>query len=240
MAETSNAERFIDAFNRIDQVLRSRAKQDLRKSTIAELIENSRDVVQQQKKKLQTMVKLRNVIVHELLDSSGEILAEPRKSAVDWLERQADVIEKPPIVSEVIDLVEPKVLDADDEIDAFLVQIAPPNNFSQSPFKDANGKFRLITTNAVARWVADNYEQRDGVIAGPSTVGEVFGNAELEDRLEERSSRLKCVDAVRAFSGEQGVPPAAILLTEPRGATLEPIGIVTRGDLPALYKALGV
>lgn len=240
MTQQSNAERFIDAFNRIEQILRSRAKADLKKRSFGEIVDKSKDVIPKQAVTLKAMADLRNVIVHTPFDSEGAILAEPRLTAVEWMEMQADLIERPPRVIDVLKMSPPKVFDVHDEISEFLREVSPPNNFSQSPFMDSEDKFKLITTNAVARWVAKNYEAKDGVVVAASTIGEVFESAELDDHLDLRAKGLKCVDAVRAFSGEHGIPPAAILITEPRGVAQVPLGICTRGDLPALYKALGV
>lgn len=240
MTEQSNAKRFLNSFNRIDEVLRSRAKQTTHIPTFKEVVDASRELTNAQKKKMKDMADLRNAIVHTTLDGQEEILAEPRLSAVNWMETQADIIEKPPLVIATISMHEPKILSFDSEIHEFLAQVSPPQNFSQSPFRDASGELKLITTNAVARWVAQNYEGESGILAGPSTIGEVYGSSEFEDRLEIRAKSLKCVEAVRAFSGEVGVPPAAILITEPRGSEQVPIGMCTRADLPALYKSLGV
>lgn len=241
MSELGRAERFLDAFNRIDGVLRRQAKANDKKSTLPLLIEKTHALSPAQKKKLQGMVKLRNVIVHEPRGSVSEIIADPRESSVEWMELQAEVLEKPPKVLEALNLQAPELLDGVAEIDKFLDSTRPPKNFSQVPFRDRDGRVNLITTNALARWVAASYQARDGLLLSASSIEEVSKFAEEQDAPIFRPRDLKVVDAIRIFAGETGhAAPAAIMLSHSGKDSETPIGICTSADVPAMYKALGM
>lgn len=240
MDELTKAQRFLNAFNRIEYALRSRAKLDFVESTFTRLVKNSRELIPAQVNGLLDMATLRNAIVHTPYDEGNEIYADPRTSSVEWLEKQADIIERPPLVCLALKLKPPLMLSISDEVDKFFGEISEPNNFSQSPFRRNDGSYGLITTNSVARWVAANYERNNGILAEPTLIGAVALFAEFEDRLEVRSKNLKAVDAIRIFSGQGGVPPAAILMTEKIGTEERPVGLCVRANLPELYNAIGV
>lgn len=241
MNELGRAERFLDAFNRIDGVLRKQAKGNDRKPPLPSLIENSRALTRAQKYKLLKMVELRNVIVHEPREGSKEIIADPRESSVEWMEFQAEILEKPPKVNEALKLQAPELLDGVAEIDKFLDSTRPPKNFSQVPFRDRDGRVQLITTNALARWVATSYQARDGLLLGASSIEEVSRFAEAQDAPMFRPRDLKVVEAIRIFAGETGqAAPAAIVLSHSGKDSETPIGICTSADVPAMYKALGM
>ena len=238
--DLTRGQRFLDAFNRIETTLRERTRSDLKEAGFKELVRASRDLVDSQKRRLLDMANLRNVIVHTPFDQKNEIYADPRLSAVEWLEAQAELIEKPPRVLDVLRLIPPRVLSFDDEIDQFLEEAKPPKDFSQSPFRTSNGDFGVITTNAVARWLAAVYVPRDGLIVEPAHVGNVATYGEEQDRVLVKPRTLKVTDAIMYFSGVSHVPPVAILLTESGRHSESPLGICVRADLPDFYRSLGV
>lgn len=240
MSELTNAERFIDAFNRIERILRSRASEKARRLTFPELVNESKSVTTPEKTKLRDMGVLRNAIVHNPRDVDGELIADPRLSAVEWLENRADLIENPPTVFGSLRMSSPKVLTEDDGIEAFLTEVGLPLNYSQSPVRLDKGEFGLVTTNSLARWVAANYDPNDGLLLEKSKISEIIPFGEEGDRVVVKSRNFKVVDAIRLFSGENGVAPGAILLTQDGKSDQTPIGLCVEADIPALYRALGL
>lgn len=127
----------------------------------------------------------------------------------------------------------------DQSIAAFLDEVALPKNFSQSPVRMPSGDLSLITTNAVARWIAESYEP-GGVAIDDATIEHVLGYAEAGDAIRMTARQLTAVQAWRIFSGENGVAPAAIAVTESGDKAEKPLALVVKIDVPELLRALGV
>jgi hypothetical protein len=241
MLELTRAERFLDAFNRIEARLRSSAKQSDREAGFKVLVRASQQLSVSQKTRLLEVADLRNVIVHSPRDRGLEVIADPRESLVSWVETQADVIENPPKVVTALKLSAPKIFDGEAEIDTFLDSTKPPNNFSQAPFMSEIGEIRLITTNALARWVAESYRASEGLLLDSASIASVAQFSEPQDQPVFKARNFKVVDAIRLFAGETGaVAPAAILITESGKPTESPIGICTPADVPSMYRLLGI
>jgi hypothetical protein len=127
-----------------------------------------------------------------------------------------------------------------DSILHFLEIVRPPTFFSQAPVRTAEGAISLVTTNAVARWVADGWEPRRGAVLPETDIASVLGFAESGDRVLIRDRKLRVVEAWRLFTGEAGDPPAAILLTHTGKETEMPLGLCVRADLPEMLRSLKV
>lgn len=232
------ARRFLNAFHRIEQLLRQQSgtSEHVR---FYELVDGSRLLTREQKKRLKELADLRNVISHHPYSDDDEPYANPRAETVRWIETQADYIEKPPRVVSALKLQPPVVLMGEDSLPRFLAMVGFPANFSQAPYRRANGELGLITTNAVARWLAMQY-QGDGYIAEDVTIEQVVGvGAELKDRVLLKRKSYKVVDALAAFAGDRTVePPAAIVITDSGLGHETPLGIVTPSDIPGMAKIL--
>ena len=234
----SNGQRFLDAFNGIERILRSRNGADGRPGFV-ELVRTSKDLVPRQRNLLRDYADLRNAIVHTS-SLNGQLIADPRDDVVRTIEGQMELIERPPKVLDALRLLPPHVFQASDSIIAFLNIVKPPTYFSQAPVTASDRRIELVTTNAVARWIAESWESPHGVILEESSIARILAFKEPSDRVEIRARDLKVVEAWRIFSGEAGDPPAAILITQSGRDTETPLGLCVPADLPAMLKALKV
>ncbi|MGV8857686.1 hypothetical protein [Rhodoglobus sp.] len=234
----SNGQRFLDAFNGIERTLRARDAGKGRPGFM-DLVRNSKDLVERQRTLLQEYAHLRNVIVHTPT-LSGQLIADPRSDVVRIIEEQMEVIERPPKVLSALGLVPPRVFQHSDSIIDFLNIVKPPTFFSQAPVAAADGRIGLITTNCVARWVAESWESTHGVVLEESRMSQILEFGEPSDKVAIRARDLKVAEAWRIFSGETGDPPAAILITHSGKDTETPLGLCVRADLPDMLKALKV
>lgn len=237
--DLSRASRFLDAFNRVEALLSKRVKGEEGKLAFGELVRKSKELTDPQVRKLLDIANLRNAIVHYPGGWGGDPIADPREEIVEWLEGQVDLIERPPRVITSLKLQPPIVIDSNADLSEFLEEVR--KNFSQSPVRLDNGELSLVTTNAVARWVASGYEADEGVALGHVKTHDVLKFTEEEDRLVVRPKSLRVVEAARLFSGAVMQPtPAAIVLTEDGKHEHKPIGICVRADVARLLTALGV
>lgn len=234
----TNGQRFLDAFNSIERILRTRSSVDPTPGFSA-LVSKSRDFVPRQRALLMDYAELRNTIVHTRT-LNGQLIADPRTDVVERIEEQADLIERPPKVIEALRLSPPHVFHERESIVEFLDVVKPPHYFSQAPVMTADGQIELVTTNSVARWMAESWETSQGVVLSESSIRVILAHSEPGDRVEIRAKDLKVVEAWRIFSGEAGDPPAAILITNSGRRTEKPLGLCVRADLPAMLKTLKV
>lgn len=240
MHSTDPARRFLNAFHRIEQLLRQRsgANDNVR---FYELVDRTKSINPEQRRRLKELADLRNVIVHHPYSDENEPYATPRDETVRWIEAQVDIIQKPPVVLLALKLQPPVVLSGADRLLEFLDIVGAPNNFSQSPYWQANGELGLITTNAVARWLAMQHAG-DGFISGDVSIDQVVAaGAESRDRVLVKNRTLRVVDALLLFSGDRkNEPPSAILMTETGSPREKPLGLITPSDIPAMTTLLGV
>lgn len=237
--QPANAERFLDAFRTIEAALLAKSTQKYSKQpTFYDLVDDSKLLTSSQKEKLKQFAKLRNAIVHEP-HQNGVPIADPRNDAVDWIERQALIIEKPPLVRNVLKIQPPLVLNKNSEISEFL-ELVSRFDFSQAPVGDGARVVALITTNAVTRWISSAYISNQGALVEESKIAEILTFSENTDEVAFKPKDLKVVDALRIFSGENTlIPPAAILITETGKPDEKPLGICVKSDVQALYKSIG-
>lgn len=102
-----------------------------------QLVRHSKRLTPRQRDLLIKWAELRNVIVHTPKGGVPEVIADPRLDIVRAIERQLDLLVKPPRVLEVLRYPPPRALNSDDSIAAFLEEVALPNDFSQSPVRMA-------------------------------------------------------------------------------------------------------
>jgi predicted transcriptional regulator len=122
-------------------------------------------------------------------------------------------------------LAPPIMFAGTDSILHFLNVVRPPSFFSQAPVRTEDESIGLVTTNAVARWIAEAWEPSQGAVLGDADISEVLCSSEVGDRVEIRDRNLRVVDAWRLFAGEAGEPPAAILLTQTGSQAQRPLGL---------------
>lgn len=233
----TNAERFVDAYNRIDFVLEGETS-DTEYTTFSSRVRKSKKLISSERDFLLDIGPLRNAIVHTRGSHTGHPIADPRDEIVDLIERQASRLEDPPQVYGALRPSKPTVLSSDGDIAEFL-QLVAKYNFSQAPIRDANGDLSLITTNAVARWFASEYISATGVALDAAKICQVATFAEDGDRIAVRSKEFTVVAAWRLFAGlETELAPAALVLTQSGKASETPLAICARADVPAMLQAV--
>jgi hypothetical protein len=234
------ANKFINLVTELEAVLRSMSTDpDRRKKNLEALIDDSDSLTREQKDRVHSWRKLRNSIVHEPWKKDIPI-AEPRESEVQSLEKLIEILVNPPRLKDVLEIQPPTVLNWDSEIHEFFGQMLPPQEYSQAPFLQPDGNYGLITSNAVARWVASGYSANDGALMEKATVWEVFEFSEPGDRIACARQDVTVHQAIELLTGDKDVPPAALLLTDTGSISGRLMGLAVRADLPELFTALAV
>ena len=222
----SNAERFLDAFNGIEDELKRHAKSKTY-TPFTQLARESTKLTRMQRDLLIKWAELRNVIVHTPSGGKSEVIADPREDVVARIETQLEFLVKPPRVLQVLNAPTPQVLSSDESIRVFLREVALPNDFSQSPVRMPDGTLSLITTNAFTRWVATAYDDA-GVVLEDAPISHVLEYREPGDAVQLAPRSLTAVAAWAYFSGERGVAPTAIAITETGKSSEKPLALVVK------------
>lgn len=239
--DSDPARRFLNAYHGIENILRSRQGAGFDVG-FSHLVRSDKLLLAEQRRLLLDLAYLRNAIAHTPYSEAEEPYANPREETVQWIEKQFEIIASPPRVISALKLQPPKTLEASDRLSDFLILVGDPHNFSQVPFRRESGGLGLLTTNAVARWLARQYEDGQGYLADDVSVsGVAESSSEIGDRLIVRSRTLRVVDALNTFAGtSQALPPAAIVVTHSGKQYEKPIGIVTTFDIPLLATVVGI
>lgn len=239
--QETNARRFLDAFADIEtELMRQQAKQyaGKKRPTFFQLVANSKSLIPKHVDALESFGDLRNAISHDRY-LSGAPIADPRIDTVEEIERLRELILRPPLLSYALrSHGKPKIFSLDDDIQEFL-KLVTEEDFSQAPVDLGNNQYALITTNAIARWYARNYEEHGGLISS-AAIEHVLGYAEAGDRVQKVRLETTTVEAINIFSGQassKNVPPAALLVMDRPG--LPPQSLAVRADLTVLYAQLG-
>ena len=226
--------------NEIEQVLRGESDSGLGgPSDLVSLIDNSRILTPVLKNRLHKWRQLRNVIVHNPKTWSDPI-ADPRDSEVVGIEKVLEILKSPPKAIEILGLASPVVLSWDSEISEFFEELMPPKDFSQAPYLDKDGKYQLVTSNAVARWAATNYERNSGAVMESAIIAEVAVFSEEGDQLVCAKQDVSVQAVIDILTSSTGIPPAAVLLTDTGHASGRAMGLLVKADLPVLYNAVTI
>lgn len=131
----------------------------------------------------------------------------------------------------------PVMFGESDALQPALQQMAK-GRLSQAPVT-SGGVFRcMLTTNAVARWLADNIDDEGCLLIGDVRVADVVDHLEEHEVARFVAKRTTASDAVDLLTSE--TPPLALLITEDGKKTQSILRILVASDIPALLKALGV
>jgi len=231
----SRANRFLDAFNGIEHVLRERIAADrgLRFYDLVDRVASSNSAVAAFALDLKQYADLRNAIVHGRGD--GRPIADPYPDTVNSIEHIRALLESPPRLTECIVVSRVETCTADTPVLA-AAKVMKYGDFSQMPVLDGATPYALLTAETVTRFLAELAPDRIGEIAS-ATVSEVLPFAEFGDNWATAGTDATVFDAIDLFrrASTAGRSLDAILVTD--ASTL--LTIVTPFDMPLLLLAAG-
>ncbi|MCP2167113.1 CBS domain-containing protein [Goodfellowiella coeruleoviolacea] len=154
------------------------------------------------------------------------------------IERMRDLLISPPIALQVLKRDQVRKVDARSQI-ADALALVKEHDISQLPVYD-DGSFQgLLTTNAIARWLATQSTDHAG-LAETAPVSEVLKFAEPHEsaRLCGRHTTVLHVLDLLAPSSPGAHPVTAVIISHSGKFTEQPLGIVVAQDLPRLYASI--
>ncbi len=232
-----NSERFLNAFSEIEEALEQIIDAD-RHFTFYQLVDKAGMVDKAVKSvaiELKEYADLRNAIVHERID--GQPIAEPHIKTVERIEKIRDIILEPPRVKDGF-LGEVIVCSPDDAIGKAMSHILE-KSFSQIPVYEAQNFVGLLTTETVARWLADKLSSGKGFIEEETVkaVMKYSPNKENYAFIDIQSTMFDVLGLFEEFN-QKGKILNAVLITQSGEKSGKPVGIITVFDLPQLYETI--
>ncbi len=232
-----NSDRFIDAFNKIEEYLRRYTKRGKSESfyALVATASESHATVRRFSTDLKEFADLRNAIVHERTD--GHVIAEPNDAAVEAIEHIASLLLNPP---KVIPLFQSEVetVSVDDPITE-AVRTMFEKSFSQVPVYDGISFVGLLTSNSIARWLGARATE-DIFSLSETPVSDVLEYTEDTENfyfLRRDATVFEVLEAFHTFE-RQGKRLEAILITQNGKRSESLMGIITIWDLPKIYADL--
>ena len=237
--ERPASDRFLEAFNSIDNLLRKRFAIDRKTGFYGavEIAAGKDRSVRRFELDLKEYADLRNAITHERTD--GRAIAEPHASTVAGLEEILDLLTEPPKVG---DLFRHKVERADiGEPVGRAAKAMLDEDFSQVPVYEGSNYAELLTAETIARWLADKLASGIGLVE-EAPIRDVLRFTEDTEHFAFLARRETVFDALAGFENftSRGKSLDAILITESGKRDERPIGIITVFDMPKLIDAVAV
>jgi predicted transcriptional regulator len=237
------AKRFIEAFKLIEKRLDDTLGDPTRYTEFGQLLrlaEGDRRFLQYVPN-LKRFAALRNVLSHEPY-SNGLPVAAPLATTVAKIEEIRDVLLKPPTVGGFVagQIVVSTIPDA--SIMSLIVEMRH-RDFSQAPVIGVNGGIGLVTTNAFARWAADQLSEDGLIIADNATVKAVMSRIEPYEKvtvLSRGSELASAFTILREAVLQHTVGPTAVVVTNSGKAVDKILGVIVQADLMEMSAILSL
>ncbi|MGV9766449.1 CBS domain-containing protein [Micromonospora tulbaghiae] len=238
---TTAGSRFLAAFNDIEKHIRGilRASNGDGFAQLAREYADKKRLPAHHRSALLAFAALRNAISHERY-YGGRPIAEPVEAVVQEIERLRRQLLEPPRALTALGSARVCVIQPDDAIGAALDHVRTLG-YSQLPVYDGDSYVGVLTTNAIARWLADQLIRNTG-IAEEEPVSHVLKFAEPGEEAVLVPRSITAVEAIDRLSRERqaGHLATALIVTERGRRSDTPLRLITPYDLPALTAALAI
>lgn len=229
---------FIEQFNILEEAL----KKTLHKSwhvPFSQLIDEAskRDpFIRTHKTALQSINDLRNVLVHE---QGHAIYAIPSDEAIHILETIVERYLKP---KQLLDLCERNVRVLHPHVKLLdILSVMKRYDVSQMPVYDGSEFLGLLSGNMIAKWMAEHVEeiQKEGGATLAVAAGELLPYEGKKDRvgfLDKKTTVYEFIEMGTRNPSSSGI----YIMTQNGSPHEKPMGIITHGDYPKIWKELKV
>jgi CBS domain-containing protein len=234
----TNADRFMDAFKAIEDHLRQTTGATGRVDFVSMVSEVAPDnaAVRAYQDHLVRYAWLRNAIVHHANDGRRRAIAEPRRDIVEDIEAIERAVTRPPRLVDVVGGRVTVCQPADPIASAAFLMAQ--GDFSQLPVYQSGKVVDLLTSEAIALWVAQRLSAGLS-IHGDVPVADVI-TADRDRLFRVTLPRTTVVEALEMFDEAQvtegRVLHAIVVMRSETSPTVA--GIATVADVPKLLRSL--
>ena len=223
-----NADRFVEAFVRIEKSLREIASVNrfMKFHQLVDICSKKNTVVKINFSKLLDYADLRNVLVHQR-DDNNDVLAQPTDNAVEAIEKVATQLEDDKKAIEFASKPV-RVVRLSDTLD-YAYQAMYRLKTTKIPVYDDNCFVNLLTMESIGNWLINN----ESKIA---TVADVVEGKDNVNKVIFFDINRRLGDVIDAFENGlvSGTNLSAIIISENGKCSDYPKGIITVYDLPKI------
>lgn len=232
----TNANLFLEYFRKIERILGRTREENLDRFDpigFKRLVRDDDTLSKTMKDDLEEFADLRNAIVHR---SRKRPIAEPNEWVIKRIKEIATFLADPPRIT----YSRPVTLEPATPVHEAM-DLMRRNKFSQIPVC-RNGVFvGLLTTDTIARWLADSVANEEPV-SFSVPVTEILPFAEdtvtaNHDFLHRNAAQIEVIRLFNKWTRE-GRRLSAVLITENGLSSEKLLGILTVWDLPGIYRDL--
>lgn len=241
MANEQAGTRFMTAFNDIEHYLRTSLEkaEHVEFGELVHEFDQREPLTKAERTSLFVFNRLRNAICHGRY-YGGKPIAEPVHEVVIQIERLRDQIKNRP---KTVDVLGERLVCsvAPNEPISAAFDYVRKFDYSQLPVYEDCTYAGLLTTNAIARWLASQLAANDG-LAESETIAAVLQFTEPRERAIHVPKNITVADALHRFDhkGQQEAPVTALILTANGKTTERPLSLVVTNDLPDLFDAVKI
>lgn len=230
--DTSKSDKFLDAFNQIEQVLNERFRPGFHVG-FTELIrrmQSSDSVIKRFSADLREYAELRNAIVHNRRENF--VIAEPHADIVEEICRIRDLIINPPSISSLPQRNIYRTTKLASVKDTLV--ILGKNNFTRCPITDGNRIIGLLTARSIVRWLSASVNQLDDLKT--AKIENVLPWA-VKEKYAIVNPRTRLYDVYERFKAQlrDGGSLQAVIVTKTGRPELPILNIITASDLPMIF-----
>ncbi len=231
----SNAVRFINAYNQIDQTLRAvyNFKRNMSFNDMIRRAVPLNSIVRKYEDKLIDYARLRNAIIHN--SNEERVIAEPHTDVVEEFEKIASILSEPPTVIKQIASRNVLVLDSDVSIKTAMETVAK-SGFKCIPICHNETIAGVLTANRLVYFLGTKCSEGASIddYIDKTPVSEMIDETDAEVIFAVRSVALTVEEALNLFQQKRKLQ--AIIITR-TGSNLEnPVGILTIANIIDLNK----
>ncbi len=233
----SNAQRFILAYNTIDQTLRS-VYNYKRSMTFSDMIRRTvplNSVIRKYEDKLIDYARLRNSIIHN--SNEEYVIAEPHADVVALMEKIAEMITKPPKVLDIVSKKTVLTIEATMSIKDVISLIAK-SGFKSLPVYQDGKILGIATPNRIIEWFGskmDGEKNIEGMLE-KNAISQTLRESDLNSRFCICAENLSIQETLDLFYRNRIL--SAIIITK-NGSSFEKIlGLITIADIMDISKVL--
>jgi predicted transcriptional regulator len=232
---------FLTAFNEIEDHFRAAlgADEHIEFAQMARVYAAKNRLPLRQLDALLAFASLRNAITHGRY-YDGHPIAEPVPEVVDQIGQLRNQIKSPPKALTLLGATDVCLARPDEPISTVLEHVRR-FDYSQLPVYDETGYAGILTTNAIARWLAHQLAINAG-LAQEEPVRQVLEFSEPPERALLVRRNITATEAIDQLShgGTAGTALTALIVTDNGKETDKPLAVIVAGDLPALTAALQI
>jgi len=234
---TTNALRFINAYNQIEQALKvqNNLKSSLSYTETIRMSARNNAIVRKYEDDLIDFGRLRNSIVHSANDH--HVIAEPHDEVVEEYEKVARLICTPPLAMNTVCAKDVKTVSASTKLKDVLIGIYK-TGFSNFPVYNDNGMLvGVANANRLSRYIGQKlYNKEDSKDYFDTPIGDIVKFDAQDSFYSIIDSKVTLDKVLNLFAENRRL--ALIIITENGTLVEAPKGIIAVSDILDINKIL--